>query len=366
MILVPAIAGAQNLVTNATMDKTGMAAFRPQIEKADGWSNSNGGTADLFMSRDHACDDGIPANYMGTQDGGGANYAGIIAYYGDERINIARSFDEANLSDEIGYGKYTEYLQGELSEPLKAGTIYTFSFQVSLAEESDRAVRGLGAYFTTDRLNEKGNTFLYVDPQIVTTEVIDNMSGWTEIKGTFIARGGERYFTIGAFPSYLKVDDLSNPNDRDSRKAYYYIARPNLSVAPAPKPPVVKAEKTKTISSGAEDAEKIGFVFLGLNFSTGSAELRPGDVEKLNAVVRFLRENPDVKVKVDGHTDAVGAENVNLTLSERRAQTVKNYLVKHEVASSRIRTTGYGEEYPIEHTAYESVKNRRIELYRIE
>lgn len=294
MILVPAIAGAQNLVTNATMEKTGRAAFRPHIEKAEGWSNSNDGTADLFVARNHACSDGIPDNYMGSQDGGGANYAGIIAYYGDERLSISRSFEEAALSEQTGYGKYTEYLQGELSEPLKAGVIYTFSFQVSLAEKSDRAVRGLGACFTTERLKERGNSFLYVSPQIVSTEVIDDMRGWTEIKGVFIARGGEQYFTIGAFPTHLKVEDLSNPNDDDSRKAYYYIARPNLTVAPAPKPVVTadndEQEESKTISSAAE----------------------------------------------------------------------------HAVAASRIRTSGYGEKYPVEYNAYESFRNRRIELYRSE
>lgn len=363
MILTPAIAGAQNLVTNATMEKTGMAAFRPQIEKADGWSNANGGTADLFVVRDHACSDGVPDNYMGTQDGGGANYAGIIAYYGDQRISIARSFENGEVSDEIGYGKYTEYLQGKLSQPLTAGAIYTFSFQVSLAEESDRAVQGLGAYFTTERVREKGNSYLYVDPQIVSSEVIKNEKGWTEIKGSFIARGGEQYVTIGVFPQYLRVEDLSNPNDNDSRKAYYYIARPNLAAGPVPKK---QAPVTKTISSGAETADRASVVYLGLNFATGSAELRPGDVEKLNAVVRFLHENTDIKVKVDGHTDAVGNADANLALSERRALAVKDYLTSHGVRASRIKTTGYGEKYPIEYTAYESLRNRRIELYRIE
>jgi outer membrane protein OmpA-like peptidoglycan-associated protein len=361
LILVPAIAGAQNLVTNATMEKTGMAAFRPQIERAEGWSNANGGTADLFIVRDHACADGVPDNFMGTQDGGGENYAGIIAYYGDQRLNIARSFENAEATDELGYGKYTEYLQGELTQPLTAGAIYTFSFQVSLAEESDRAVQGLGAYFTTDRVKEKGNTYLYVDPQIVSREVIADEKGWVEIKGSFIARGGEKYVTIGVFPQYLKVEDLSNPNDNDSRKAYYYIARPNLTAGPLPKPPVAK-----TISSGAEDAEKKGLVYLGLNFSTGSSVIRPGDTEKLDAVVKFLRENPDIKVKVDGHTDAVGSAAANLVLSEQRALAVKAYLKEHNIASSRIEIDGYGEKYPIEYYAYESVRNRRIELYRIE
>jgi outer membrane protein OmpA-like peptidoglycan-associated protein len=343
------------------MEKTGMAAFRPQIEKADGWSNANGGTVDLFIRSDHACADGIPENYMGSQDGADGNYAGIIAYYGDERISIPKSFEKGEVSEANGYGRYTEYLQGELSEPLKAGGIYTFSFQVSLAEASDRAIRGLGAYFTAEKQHMKGNSFMNVDPQIVSRELVADMDGWTEIKGSFIAHGGERYVTIGAFPQYLTVTNIANVNENDSRKAYYYIARPKLTAGPQAKPPVVR-----TISSAVEEVDRAGTVFLGIHFATGSAEFRPGDIEKLEAVARVLRENPDLKIRVDGHTDAIGSEEYNLALSERRAFAVRSYLVEHGVAASRIKTSGYGEQFPVEHTAYESVKNRRIELYRLE
>ncbi|HTF05291.1 MAG TPA: hypothetical protein VK826_14780 [Bacteroidia bacterium] len=267
MILVPAIVGAQNLVTNATMEQTSWAAFRPGIEKAQGWSNSNGGTADLFKPSRYARKDGIPQNYMGTQDGGGGNYAGIIAYYGDQSIDPVRSVRNGVFANEIGYGRYTEYLQGELSEPLVKGRLYTFSFQVSLAEESDRAVRGLGAYFSTEKLNMRGNSFLQLSPQVVSKEVITDMNGWTEIRGMFIAEGGERYFSIGAFPEHLTVADLSDPNRNDSRKAYYYVARPSLTAGPVLNEPVTQ----RSISTAAETFDKQGLVYLGINFATGSA-----------------------------------------------------------------------------------------------
>ncbi len=361
MILAPAIVGAQNLVTNATMEKTGFAAFRPQIEKAEGWSNGNGGTADLFVNREHLCADGIPSNYMGNQESPDGNYAGITAYYDDERISIVKSIQNGEITEENAYGRYTEYLQGELSAALTAGVVYTFSFKVSLAEESDRAVHGLGAYFTSAIMDEKGNSFLYVNPQIVSRELIADTEGWTEIKGSFIARGGEKYFTIGAFPEYLTVINLADMNENDSRKAYYYVARPSLTAGPEvkPKPPIVR-----TISSAGEEFDRAGVVNLGINFASGSTVFRPGDYEKLDAAVRFLRENPDVKVRVDGHTDATGSEEFNLALSERRARAVTSYLVANGVAANRIKTSAYGEEYPMEHTAYESMKNRRVEMYR--
>lgn len=362
MILAPAIAGAQNLVTNATMEETSKAAFRPRIEKAEGWSNGNAGTADLFVHRDRASLDGIPDNFMGTQDCEGANYAGIIAYFGDERLSITKSYSAGELTEEIGYGRYTEYLQGEFSEPLKAGKVYNFSFQVSLAEQSDRAIRGLGAYISTEKMSAKTNSFLKLQPQVISEEVIADMDGWTEISGTFVAHGGERYVTIGAFPQYLTVMNIAEVNENDSRKAYYYIARPKMMEMKSPKP-----EPVTQLATAAQEIRILGSAFgLVLNFPTGSAELRPGDAEKLEAVARYMIEYPETDIRIEGHTDVVGSAETNRVLSAHRAYAVRNYLVGKGVARSQIETEALGETKPLEELAYESPKNRRITLYRVE
>ena len=363
LILAPAIVGAQNLVKNATMEKEKFAAFKPRIEKADGWSNANGGTADLFVNDSRTAINGIPKNYMGTQDGGGSNYAGIIAYYGDEALRLGDIFDNLEVTSEIGYGKYTEYVQAELSEPLIAGTVYHFSVKVSLAEESDRAVRGLGAFFTPNKVDEKRNTFLNAVPQIVSRELISNKEGWTTIEGSFIAQGGERYVTIGAFPALLTVQDISSPLDRDSRKAYYYIARPHLEIGPPSSPPIVKDH---AISTGADNIELMGGIFLDLHFATGSSAIGAGDAEKLHAVVNYLNDHPDVIIRIDGHADAVGDAYSNFLLSQERALAVRAYLEREGIESRRIKTSAYGEQSPIETTAAASYRNRRIELYEEE
>lgn len=362
LILAPAIVGAQNLVTNATMEETSKAAFRPQVERAEGWSNSNQGTADLFVNRVRASLHGIPDNFMGTQASDDGNYAGIIAYFGDQRTSIAKSYSAGELTDEIGYGRYTEYLQGEFSEPLTAGKVYNFSFKVSLAEQSDRAIRGLGAYISTEKLSAKTNSYLNLQPQVISQEVIADMDGWTEISGTFVAHGGERFVTIGAFPQYLTVADLSTSKDNDSRKAYYYIARPSLVERESPKvTPVTK------ISTAAEEVGVLGSAFyLGLNFEPGSAALRAGDYEKLEAVARYMIEYPETDIQIEGHTDAVGSAEENRALSAQRAYAVRNYLISKGVSTAQIETSALGETAPIEEMAYESPRNRRVALYRVE
>jgi len=84
----------------------------------------------------------------------------------------------------------------------------------------------------------------------------------------------------------------------------------------------------------------------------------------LQKIVRFLKENPGLKVEVSGHTDNSGAETYNLQLSERRAQAVYNYLVANGIASERLRLRGYGAGKPIadNNTEEGKQKNRRIEF----
>jgi OOP family OmpA-OmpF porin len=75
--------------------------------------------------------------------------------------------------------------------------------------------------------------------------------------------------------------------------------------------------------------------------------------------------NPDVRVVITGHTDNVGSQKSNQTLSLKRAQAVKNWLVKKGIASNRMRTVGKGENEPVasNETDEGRLENRRIEFF---
>ena len=75
--------------------------------------------------------------------------------------------------------------------------------------------------------------------------------------------------------------------------------------------------------------------------------------------------NPDVQVVITGHTDNVGSQKFNQVLSLKRAQAVKNWLVRKGIASNRMRTVGKGENEPVasNDTAEGRLENRRIEFY---
>jgi outer membrane protein OmpA-like peptidoglycan-associated protein len=118
--------------------------------------------------------------------------------------------------------------------------------------------------------------------------------------------------------------------------------------------PVISEEIIKRVNLAAQN------VF----FSTGSDKLLAKSFPKLNDVVTILNENPSFKVQIDGHTDEVGKDDYNLDLSNKRAASVKAYLISKGVSESRLSSTGYGETKPVadNKTAAGRAKNRRVEM----
>ncbi len=103
---------------------------------------------------------------------------------------------------------------------------------------------------------------------------------------------------------------------------------------------------------------------VGVNFATGSAQLTSGASDILDEAANVLRANPGVSVTVEGHTDSQGSSSSNLTLSQRRAEAVVNYLVDRGIKRSRLTALGRGESSPVapNDTANGRWKNRRVEL----
>ena len=99
-------------------------------------------------------------------------------------------------------------------------------------------------------------------------------------------------------------------------------------------------------------------------FDTASANLKPGAREKLARIAGILLSHPGLEVDVEGHTDSVGAEGYNQHLSERRADSVRVYLVRQGIAPTAVATSGFGEDQPVASntTAAGRQQNRRVEL----
>ncbi len=101
-----------------------------------------------------------------------------------------------------------------------------------------------------------------------------------------------------------------------------------------------------------------------LFFDVNSADLSPESKTELNKVVRFLNDNPGVRISIAGHTDDQGTEQYNQQLSQSRAQAVYDYLVKEGINPQTLTFAGYGESKPIVRKTDEESRrlNRRIEF----
>ena len=99
-------------------------------------------------------------------------------------------------------------------------------------------------------------------------------------------------------------------------------------------------------------------------FETGKADLRPGALRNLYPLVTFLQKYPERRVLIEGHTDSVGSDAYNLDLSQRRADAVRDFLLRNGVNAAQLTTRGYGKASPVasNDTAEGRQRNRRVEL----
>jgi outer membrane protein OmpA-like peptidoglycan-associated protein len=118
--------------------------------------------------------------------------------------------------------------------------------------------------------------------------------------------------------------------------------------------PAISEEVTKTINYAAKN----------VYFNTGSTKLLSKSYAPLNEVVKIMNENTAMKLKIDGHTDNVGADAMNQKLSDGRAAAVKAYLVSKGISADRLESEGFGETMPVadNNTTTGRSKNRRVEM----
>ncbi len=150
------------------------------------------------------------------------------------------------------------------------------------------------------------------------------------------------------FASVSENIDLSEENKSLTKNIQYQQIKRDLFLVPIKKGNVVRMNN--------------------LFFETASAVLTKDSYMELKTVIELLKNNPEMKIRINGHTDNVGSNSYNLDLSEKRAIAVKKYLVSKGVSSNRLSTKGFGEEKPFadNNTAKGRKKNRRVEFEILE
>jgi outer membrane protein OmpA-like peptidoglycan-associated protein len=121
---------------------------------------------------------------------------------------------------------------------------------------------------------------------------------------------------------------------------------------------------TRDASTTVTVSKVVDRLTLHVNFDTARATIRRPDDADLQKAIAFIKKYPDARISLVGYTDSRGREAYNQGLSERRAEAVKDYLVKHGVDAGRIQTSGRGEADPVGDNATEKgrFENRRTEV----
>jgi peptidoglycan-associated lipoprotein len=117
--------------------------------------------------------------------------------------------------------------------------------------------------------------------------------------------------------------------------------------------------------AAAREAARTVFVNENIHFAYDSSVLSDQAQQMLNGKADYLRTNPGVTVTVEGHCDERGTDTYNTVLGERRAESVKNFLVNNlGISANRLNTISYGEKRPIAmgHTEDSWAKNRRAQF----
>lgn len=121
----------------------------------------------------------------------------------------------------------------------------------------------------------------------------------------------------------------------------------------------------QVIALNARATERGLIVTLGdVLFETGKSDLKGGSISNLDKLAFFLDKYPDRTIMIEGHTDNVGDENYNYTLSQRRAESVKSYLVSQGLDPTRVSISGLGEGSPVADNSSDTGRqqNRRVEV----
>ncbi|MFN0216703.1 MAG: OmpA family protein [Saprospiraceae bacterium] len=283
---------------------------------------------------------------------------------------------------------YHELIQGELAKPLEKGKTYRISFWVyandSLGGQHLNEVYGrttgirptfcgnFGFYFSDTRINTRENFMtsqldFAVKPQVNLAQIVETKGAWRKISLVFKAdKGSYKYFLFGNFFSdavtLINMDDeqrmeLDEKNQahefwkKTKRIAYYLFD--DFSIV---------ADENADIEQSLLVEKKYSMQD-ALLFDFGKAYLRPEAEVAIEKLAQVLKKNPALHFEIGGHTDNVGDEASNQTLSEQRALSVYNKLIFNKVPPEQLNWKGYGKTQPVtaNDTDMGRQKNRRVE-----
>ncbi len=352
VLLTPSIAAGQNLVPNGSFENYrvcpgGYSQWAHEF-RVDGWRSLTWGTPDYF----NACSEGeaaVPYNWAGVSDAfDGYGYTGLYLW--------------------ISIRDFREYLHCKLTEPLVRDSVYHIQFRYKLSSYSKYSTDRVGILLSDSLPELHHDRPLALQPSVefVKDSALTPETGsWELAAAEYRAKGGEQFLTIGNFSDnehtrvyHIQFRPVQEP--MLAHGAYYYID--DVRVVPGFAKPLPTEEIP--VFTGVDPELNTTYVLKNIQFDFNSYALLPESYFDLDKVVVYMRAHPDVSVELAGHTDDIGDEEYNLTLSARRAEQAAAYLISKGISRTRISTVGYGESRPLVGLETENAReiNRRVEI----
>jgi outer membrane protein OmpA-like peptidoglycan-associated protein len=199
----------------------------------------------------------------------------------------------------------------------------------------------------------------------------------------FIAEGGEQFISIGRFtsPDKLKIirrEHIPLSQFGIEESAYYLFDNVELheiqdSMGCYCKNNLIQNDTVSTIPSKDKpmfetDLNKLkldnSVILKNVNFEFNSYVLLPDADTILKTLLTYLRDNPEIRILISGHTDDLGSDEYNLELSINRAKSVYNWLINNGIDSDRLKFNGFGKSRPLFKDTDEKFRalNRRVEV----
>ncbi len=200
-----------------------------------------------------------------------------------------------------------------------------------------------------------------------------NSSGaiWEDTKtvGRYIQRKGKLLWRQDVDSRLLESpDEFSGPTDEefiplkdeDLKTQYTYLGIPQPKLSPG-----VQGSPIPSIDHFSTPSDALALLFQNVYFNTDEHILRKKKYyQSVNDIASYMKKHPNLFIFISGHCDERASEAYNLALGTRRANTIRNLLIKKGVNSNRIYTISFGKEMPLDpgHTTDSWAKNRRVEF----
>jgi outer membrane protein OmpA-like peptidoglycan-associated protein len=181
------------------------------------------------------------------------------------------------------------------------------------------------------------------------------------------------YYGPGYYPPPAVVYAPPAVTVQQAPAAYWYYCPPARAYFPYVRecptgwqavPAVAQPHAAAAPPAAPAPAGRVTYSLGDVLFATGKSQLQPAALGTLDALLASISKEPNRHISVEGHTDSVGSASSNLSLSQRRADAVMQYLIAHGIAPQRISASGKGEANPVDSnaTAEGRQHNRRVDV----